>query len=74
VHPKPVNLLIGWPGGLTVREAADLGVRRISIGGAMARVAWGAFMRSANDILDNGSFDSFAEGYPGAELNKMFGV
>ncbi|MGB3490739.1 MAG: isocitrate lyase/phosphoenolpyruvate mutase family protein [Xanthobacteraceae bacterium] len=74
VHPKPVNLLIGWPGGLTVREAADLGVRRISIGGAMARVAWGAFMRSANDILDNGSFDSFAEGYPGAELNKMFGI
>ena len=74
VHPKPVNLLIGWPGGLTVRDATDLGVRRISIGGAMARTAWGAFMRGARDILDNGSFDSFADGYPAAELNKMFGA
>lgn len=74
VHPKPVNLLIGWPGGLSVAEATDLGVRRISIGGAMARTAWGAFMRGARDILDNGSFNSFAEGYPAAELNKMFGV
>jgi len=73
VHPKPVNLLIGWPGGLSVAEAADLGVRRISIGGALARSAWGAFMRSARDILDNGSFNSFADGYPAGELNKMFG-
>jgi len=73
VHPKPVNLLIGWPGGLTVAEAADLGVRRISVGGALARNAWGAFMRSARDILANGSFESFADGHPAAELNRMFG-
>jgi 2-methylisocitrate lyase-like PEP mutase family enzyme len=72
VHPKPVNLLIGWPGGLSVAEAADLGVRRISVGGALARSAWGAFMRVARDIFDSGSFNSFADGYLAAELNKMF--
>ena len=47
VHPKPFNLLIGWP-GLSVTEAADLGVRRISVGGALARAAWGGFLRAAN--------------------------
>lgn len=73
VAPKPVNLLIGWPGGLSVADAAALGVRRISVGGALARTAWGAFLRAARDILDNGSFEQFAQGHPGADLNRMFG-
>lgn len=71
VAPKPVNLLIGWP-GLTVSEAAELGVRRISIGGALARTAWGALMRTARDILENGSFASFVDGCPAVDLNRMF--
>jgi 2-methylisocitrate lyase-like PEP mutase family enzyme len=72
VHPKPVNLLIGSP-GLTVAEVADLGVRRISVGGSLARAAWGGFMRAAREIADNGSFTELGSGYSGGELNKMFG-
>jgi 2-methylisocitrate lyase-like PEP mutase family enzyme len=72
VHPKPVNLLIGGP-GLTVAEAADLGVRRISVGGSLARVAWGGFMRAAQEIADKGSFTELGSGFSGGELNKMFG-
>jgi 2-methylisocitrate lyase-like PEP mutase family enzyme len=72
VHPKPVNLLIGSP-GLTVAEVADLGVRRISVGGSLARVAWGGFMRAAQEIADKGSFTELGSGFSGGELNKMFG-
>jgi 2-methylisocitrate lyase-like PEP mutase family enzyme len=72
VHPRPVNLLIGWPSDLTVAQIADLGVRRISIGGALARAAWGGFMRAAREINDKGSFSELGNGYSGAELNKMF--
>ena len=71
VHPKPVNLLIG-ASGLSVAEAADLGVRRISVGGSLARTAWGGFMRAARDIAEKGSFTELGNGYPGGELNKMF--
>jgi 2-methylisocitrate lyase-like PEP mutase family enzyme len=72
VHPKPVNLLLGWP-GLSVAEAADLGVRRISVGGSLARTAWAGFMRAAREIAEKGTFNEFGNGYPGGELNKMFG-
>jgi 2-methylisocitrate lyase-like PEP mutase family enzyme len=72
VHPKPVNLLLGWP-GLSVAEVADLGVRRISIGGSLARAAWGGFMRAAREIAEKGTFTELGSGYPGGELNKMFG-
>jgi 2-methylisocitrate lyase-like PEP mutase family enzyme len=72
VHPKPVNLLLGWP-GFSVSEAADLGVRRISIGGSLARAAWGGFFRAAREIADKGTFTELGSGYPGGELNKMFG-
>src|ERR1700704_4158346 len=71
VHPKPVNLLIGAP-GLTVAEAADLGVRRISIGGSLARAAWGGFMRAAREIAEKGTFAELGTGYSGGELTKMF--
>jgi 2-methylisocitrate lyase-like PEP mutase family enzyme len=72
VHPKPVNVLIGSP-GLTVAEVADLGVRRISVGGSLARAAWGGFMSAAREIADKGSFTELGSGFSGGELNKMFG-
>jgi 2-methylisocitrate lyase-like PEP mutase family enzyme len=71
VHPKPVNLLIG-ASGLSVAEAADLGVRRISVGGSLARSAWAGFMRAAREMAEQGSFTELGNGYPGGELNKMF--
>jgi 2-methylisocitrate lyase-like PEP mutase family enzyme len=71
VHPKPFNLLIGSP-GLSVAEAADLGVRRISVGGALARVAWGGFMKASQEILQQGTFTELGNGSPYGELNKMF--
>jgi len=72
VAPKPVNLLIGAPMGITVKDAAALGVRRISVGGALARSAWGGFVRMAKQIADEGRFDGFAEAASGGELNKFF--
>jgi 2-methylisocitrate lyase-like PEP mutase family enzyme len=71
VAPKPVNLLIG-ASGLSVKQAADLGVRRISVGGSLARNAWAGFMRAAKEMAEQGTFTELAKGYPGAELNKMF--
>ncbi len=72
VHPKPVNLLIG-ASGLSVAEAAELGVRRISVGGSLARTAWSGFMRAAREIAEKGTFTELGQGYSGVELNKMFG-
>jgi 2-methylisocitrate lyase-like PEP mutase family enzyme len=72
VAPKPVNLLMGWPGDLTVNQIADLGVRRISIGGALARAAWGGFMRAAKLIVEQGRFDGFANAASGSELDAFF--
>jgi methylisocitrate lyase len=72
VQPKPFNLLLGSP-GLSVAEAADLGVRRISVGGSLARSAWGGFMRAAREIAEQGTFSELGNGYPGGELNKIFG-
>src|SRR3982074_255169 len=71
VHPKPVNLLIG-ASGLSVAEAAELGVRRISVGGSLARAAWGGFMRAAREMAEKGTFSELGNGYSGGELNKMF--
>jgi 2-methylisocitrate lyase-like PEP mutase family enzyme len=72
VGPKPVNLPMGGPSDLTVSDIADLGGRRISVGGALARAAWGGFLRTAKQIADAGSFQGFADAAPGAELNKTF--
>ena len=71
VHPKPVNLLIG-ASGLSVGEAEALGVRRVSVGGSLARTAWAGFMRSAREMAEKGTFTELAKGHPGGELNKMF--
>lgn len=73
VAPKPVNLLVGSPTDLTLADIAALGVRRISIGGAMARTAWGGFQRAARILMDEGRFDGLAGAMPHAELNKLFG-
>ena len=72
VAPKPVSLLIGTPIGLTLKDAEALGVRRVSIGGSLARAAWGGFLRAAKQIAEEGRFDAFADAAPGMEINKFF--
>ncbi|MEO8653409.1 MAG: isocitrate lyase/phosphoenolpyruvate mutase family protein [Ramlibacter sp.] len=71
VAPKPVNLLIGFAAELTLRDIEALGVRRISVGGALARTAWGGFMRAAHMIAAEGKFDGLAGAAAGAELNGL---
>jgi 2-methylisocitrate lyase-like PEP mutase family enzyme len=71
VAPKPVNLLMS-AAGLTVQEIADMGVRRISVGGTLARLAMHAFLKSAREIAEQGRFDSFADVISNAELNAFF--
>ena len=70
VAPRPVNVLTP---GLPVATLADLGVRRISVGGSLARAAWGEFMRAAREIAVEGTFDRFANGSSGRDLNALFG-
>lgn len=69
VAPKPVNLLVNAP-FTTVAEAAQLGVRRISVGGTLARTAWGGFLEAAREIADAGTFTRF-EGLP--NVDGLFG-
>ncbi len=71
VAPRPVNLLIG-SSGVSLKEAEALGVRRISVGGSLARTAWTGFMKAAKEMVEKGTFSELASGYPGGELNKMF--
>jgi len=72
--PKPVNLLVGSASALTLQAIAELGVRRVSVGGALARSAWGGFIRAAKLLAEKGQFDGFADAAPGAELNSFFGA
>lgn len=72
VAPKPLNLLIGSASELTMSEIAALGVRRVSVGGALARTAWGGFMRAAKLIAEQGSFDGLANAASGVELDSFF--
>jgi 2-methylisocitrate lyase-like PEP mutase family enzyme len=58
VSPKPVNLLINAP-FMTVAQAAAVGVRRISVGGTLARTAWAGFLQAAREIADAGTFSAF---------------
>jgi 2-methylisocitrate lyase-like PEP mutase family enzyme len=73
VAPKPVNILIGGAIGLTMRDAAELGARRVSVGGAFARAAWGGFIRSAQELIQKGSFEELASATSYAELQNLFG-
>jgi 2-methylisocitrate lyase-like PEP mutase family enzyme len=60
VHPKPVNVLMGSPGGPGLAALAQLGVRRVSVGGALARAAWGGFMSAAQALQRQGNLDGLA--------------
>lgn len=71
VAPKPVNLLIGG-NHLTVSRAAELGVRRISVGGALARAAWAGFMAAAREIARDGTFNGLATAAPSQEVDGLF--
>lgn len=71
VAPKAVNVLVGTD-FTTVDALADAGVRRISVGGALARVAWGAFLRSAREIAEHGTFTGFGSATPFAEIERAF--
>ncbi len=75
VAPKPVNVLIGGPGSLSslaMRDAAELGARRVSVGGAFARAAWGGFIRSAKELMEKGTFDELTHAASYADLQKLF--
>ena len=73
VAPKPVNVLASRPDpNLTLARLSDLGVRRVSVGSSLARVAWGAFMRAARSISETGTFDSFGEAASFVELDQVF--
>jgi 2-methylisocitrate lyase-like PEP mutase family enzyme len=71
VAPKPVNVLVGGPFA-TVTELADAGVRRISVGGALARTAWTNFLQAAKEIVEQGTFSGLANAVGSAELNERF--
>jgi 2-methylisocitrate lyase-like PEP mutase family enzyme len=71
VAPKPVNVLASVP-GFSARQLEDLGVRRISVGGALARAAYGALHRAGREMAEGGTFRALGEGMPGAELNALF--
>jgi methylisocitrate lyase len=71
VAPKPVNVLVGSD-FTTVAELAALGVRRISVGGALARTAWSGFLHAAQEIAQQGTFSSLARGVPFADINGLF--
>jgi 2-methylisocitrate lyase-like PEP mutase family enzyme len=72
VRPKPFNLLVVSDIGLSVTQIAALGVRRISVGGALALAAWGGFLRAARALRSEGSFGGFGAGTSYVELNELF--
>ena len=73
VAPKPVNLLVGSPSPMALADIAALGVRRISVGGALARCAWAGFQHAAQALAD-GRFDGLAGAAAGSGLNGFFGA
>ena len=72
VSPKPVNILMSSNTGLRISDLAELGVRRVSVGSALARAAWSAFIRAAKTIAEEGAFTGFDGSIPFAELNSFF--
>jgi methylisocitrate lyase len=71
VAPKPVNVLVSSD-FTTLSELADAGVRRVSVGGALARTAWTGFLHAAREMASHGTFSALAQVVPGAELNQLF--
>jgi 2-methylisocitrate lyase-like PEP mutase family enzyme len=75
VAPRPVNVIAGLTGSsLTIDDLAALGVKRVSIGSALARAAYGAFFAAAKEIHQKGSFSFIAGAIPFAEINALFGA
>jgi 2-methylisocitrate lyase-like PEP mutase family enzyme len=73
VAPKPLNVLVsGFNHQLTFSDLADLGVRRISVGSGLALAAWGAFIRAAQGVQTNGTFNLLANNAPSGDLNELF--
>jgi len=72
IHPKPFNLLVVSNIGLGVADIAALGVRRISVGGALALAGWTAFVHAAQALRTNGTFSGFADLMPYPEINELF--
>lgn len=72
VAPKPLNLLVVGDIGLSVTGIADLGVRRISVGGALALTAWSGFIEAAEALRSSGSFTPLAKAAPYTQINELF--
>ena len=73
VAPKPVNVIMGLSGpALSLADLAELGVKRVSVGSALARAAYGAFLRGAVEIRDHGTFTFSEQAVPFAEINAIF--
>jgi 2-methylisocitrate lyase-like PEP mutase family enzyme len=73
VAPKPVNVVAGIAGpALSLAELATLGVKRVSLGSSFARAAYGAFLRAAREVRQDGTFNFAREAVPFAEINAMF--
>jgi 2-methylisocitrate lyase-like PEP mutase family enzyme len=74
VAPKPVNVLAGLAGStLSLKMLEKLGVKRVSLGSSLARAAYGALFKAADEVLVNGTFNFSNEAKPYADLNKLFG-
>ena len=73
VAPTPVNILVGSDFA-TVAELAEAGARRISVGGALARAAWAAFLQAAREIAEQGTFTNLARAVPFDHINATFAV
>lgn len=72
VAPKPLNVLLWSPGDQTMKQFTALGVRRVSVGGALARAAWGSFIRASRLMAEEGRFDGLLDAARGSELNSLF--
>jgi 2-methylisocitrate lyase-like PEP mutase family enzyme len=72
VRPKAVNLLVGAPSDLTLARIAELGVRRVSVGGALAGAAWGGFMAAAKELAEHGSFAGLARAASHGTVDRLF--
>ena len=73
VAPRPVNVLV-TSDFTTLAELRDAGVRRVSVGGALARTAWTGFLQAAREIAEHGTFTSLSGATPGATINQLFRV
>lgn len=71
VAPKPVNVLVGWPSEFTLPQLGEMGVRRVSVGGALAAAAWGGFMTAAKALAE-GRFDGFGRNAATREIDAFF--